>query len=352
MAPMKIRTKFQRFIKLRIPRIVTVGTDFSGMGGGEESFRKLGVNHVVKFSCDNNKACEKLLKYKCKPEVFFEDILLRKPEDEPYVDVYLWAAPCQPFSTAGKGEGIADARGGPMLNAAMGFIERNKPRLTVMENVKGLTNKKNKVVLTTLVKKLKGLGYSVAVGLLNTKSYGVPQDRSRLYLVAVRKDSQRRDFQWPKPVDPLPIAHFLDRVSPRDKAGRLPKLESAKKLAKRAYEKAWTEKNADPLSIPVFVDIDCTVKFSVFGINEAKTITRGRGAMGGPWVSTRGRRTSIKELFRLQGYNPADFPWDAAGVTEHQMGAMIGNAMSLTVAAPVIAEGLWAAGLVSTKPCL
>ena len=349
--------------RLRAPRLltlgmgggedlVTLGTDFSGMGGGEACFAKLSVNYALIFSCDNSSACEKLLKHKYKPKVFFPDILLRKPEEEQYVDAYVWAAPCQPYSSAGKQQGSADARGGPMMDAAVGFIRRQRPRLTVMENVKGFANKKFRPVLNKLVADLKSFGYIVKVALLNTKSYGVPQDRKRIYLVAIRRDSAHRVFHWPKPLgDPLPMDHFLDPATPTDKAGRLPTADAAKKLVKQAYAKAW-KKGVNPLEVPVFVDVDCSQRFSVSGIGEAKTITRGRGAAGGPWVSTRGRRTTIRELFRLQGYNPSDFRWKAAGVSKPQMGAMIGNAMSLTVSAPVIAEGLWAAGLVSVKPSL
>ena len=132
--------------RLRAPRLltlgmgggedlVTLGTDFSGMGGGEACFAKLSVNYALIFSCDNSSACEKLLKHKYKPKVFFPDILLRKPEEEQYVDAYVWAAPCQPYSSAGKQQGSADARGGPMMDAAVGFIRRQRPSLTVMENV-------------------------------------------------------------------------------------------------------------------------------------------------------------------------------------------------------------------------
>ena len=60
-------------------------------------------------------------------------------------------------------------------------------------------------------------------------------------------------------------------------------------------------------------------------INIARTLTRSRGAQGGPWVSSRGRRVTVDEMCRLQGFKVSDVPWEAAGITAKQIGAMLGS---------------------------
>ena len=52
----------------------------------------------------------------------------------------------------------------------------------------------------------------------------------------------------------------------------------------------------------------------------------------------------------IQGFTASDYPWEEAGVTKAQMGQMLGNTMSLPVVGKVLAEALWSAGLVASKP--
>ena len=344
--------------KIRAPRIVKVGTDFSGMDAGAEACKKLKIKHknikfqhTLKFSCDNSPHCRKLIKLLHKPEVLHDDVLERDSEEA--VDAYLWGAPCQTYSSAGKGKGVKDPRG-KLIKQGIKHIVKHRPRLSIMENVRGLVSKKHKPVLKGCMKALRHAGYKVKARLLNSKSYGIPHNRVRLYMVAIRGDSACREFKWPKPTSShgsVKLSSFLDPLTSSDKPGRLPKLQRSKDCAKAAYRKALSC-GIDPMKTPVAVDIDCSSKFRTFGIDEVKTITRSRGGSGGPWISTRGRRTTLNELFRLQGFNPSDFAtFPEAGVTESQMGAMLGNAMTLPVIASVMAEGLWSAGLVAEKHC-
>ena len=108
-------------------------------------------------------------------------------------------------------------------------------------------------------------------------------------------------------------------------------------------------KGVDPLKVPIAIGIDCSMKFKIYGINECRTLTHTRGRSGGPWISTRGRRMTTTELLRLQGFDDGDIPWAQAGISSSQLGAMLGDAVSLNVIGPVIAEALYSAGVVNEK---
>lgn len=336
--------------KLRAPRVVRVGTDFSGMETPVHAMQDrmaLHIKHV--FSSDVDPAVGKLIKHQFKPEQFHSDIAQRTEAEEQNVDAYIWGAPCPSWSSAGQQRGLDDPRG-RLIAIPLQYISRKRPRLTIMENVKGMTTKRFRPVLRGICETLQRNGYNVNARVLNSKSYGVAQDRDRVYVVAIRADSQVTPFKWPEPTSgTMPSLETILDVVPSDVPGRLPKIHRSKLLAKAAFGDALKH-GINALEVPVAVDIDCSTKFGTYGIDIARTLTKARGGTGGPWISTKGRRTTIDELFRVQGFNPADYQWREAGVTERQMGMMLGNSMSLPVVGHVLAEALWAAGLTSHKP--
>ena len=95
-------------LSLRAPRCLKVGTDFSGMDAAAVAFKDLAVHHKLMFASDRHKPCRTLVVRLHKPAKFFDNVLLRAPETEDYVDVYVWGPPCQSFSTAGKNKGVQD----------------------------------------------------------------------------------------------------------------------------------------------------------------------------------------------------------------------------------------------------
>lgn len=108
-------------------------------------------------------------------------------------DVLAGGPPCQPFSAAGRHKGQADPRDCvPDFVRAVAELE---PPTFIMENVKGLTFKKNLPYLEATVTMLEGLGYTVDYRVLNAADYGVPQRRERLFVVGHRSGAVR----WPTP---------------------------------------------------------------------------------------------------------------------------------------------------------
>ena len=61
-----------------------------------------------------------------------------------------------------------------------------------------------------LLENAAGSAYLVTWNICNTMRFGVPQNRSRIYIVGIRRDCSVKPFTWPSPVDPLPLDEFLD----------------------------------------------------------------------------------------------------------------------------------------------
>ena len=79
-------------------------------------------------------------------------------------------------------------------------------------------------------------------------------------------------------------------------------------------------------------------------------LTKARGYMGGYWVSTRGRLTTMSELFRFQGLRHDAIDYKSMGISERQMGGILGNTMTLPVCGRVLRQLAYAAGLVHELP--
>jgi hypothetical protein len=129
----------------------------------------------------------------------------------------------------------------------------------------------------------------------------------------------------------------------------MPPRATSKKLVDIAC-KAAVAAGVNPKTVPVAVDIDCSLRYGTYGINIARTLTRRRGGSGGPWITSRGRRTSVNELVKIQGFDPLEVPWEAAGISKAQIGQLLGNAVPVPMIGRVLAEAMYSAGVVVTKP--
>lgn len=143
----------------------------------------------------------------------------------PAFDVCLAGFPCQAFSLAGKRMGFQDdykgmCRGTLFFEVAK-ICETHKPKVIFCENVKGLTIHDKGRTFGVITLTLKQLGYQVFAKVLNSRDFGVPQNRERIYIVAFRNDIDATDFEFPAPTDsskrirdivesdPVPARYYL-----------------------------------------------------------------------------------------------------------------------------------------------
>lgn len=131
--------------KLVAARRLTVGSDCTGLATevlALERILDLPIHHV--FMCDRDKHVQQFLGQNYPGVPLYPDVACPARKEAPHVDIYVAGFPCQPYSAAGKNGGLADQRGGPVLNAVLDYIVSRLPKIFVLENVLGLLNKKHR----------------------------------------------------------------------------------------------------------------------------------------------------------------------------------------------------------------
>ena len=113
-----------------------------------------------------------------------------------HVDIICGGFPCQAFSIAGKRKGFEDTRGTLFFEIAR-FASILRPRLLFLENVKGLLNHNGGDTFETILSALDELGYDAEWQVLNSKNFGVPQNRERVFIIGhLRGRSTRTIFPF------------------------------------------------------------------------------------------------------------------------------------------------------------
>lgn len=118
-----------------------------------------------------------------------KDLSNYNPHDVPAAEVLIGGFPCQDFATCGPRHGLKSTRG-RLYQALIQYMEVHRPLVVVGENVPGLANMKQGDVLNTIKQDIASVGYRVEVWTLYAPDFGVPQRRTRLFIVAVRDDMQ------------------------------------------------------------------------------------------------------------------------------------------------------------------
>jgi DNA (cytosine-5)-methyltransferase 1 len=188
-----------------------VGSDFSGVGAFNQALMRLGIQFEEVFACDMDKyARDTFIHNYGEPKYYPTNVYDREiPTDS--LDIYMTSPPCQAFSLAGKRLGKEDKRGILFFNSHE-FIQVNKPRFFIFENVKGLLSDDGGRTFQEWVNMLGGksvngvpvlfpyedsVSYHLYWQVLNAKNHGVPQNRERVFLVGIR-DDQDNKFQFPR----------------------------------------------------------------------------------------------------------------------------------------------------------
>lgn len=176
--------------------MIRVATLFSGVGTPEQSLKHLKVEHETVFACEIDKyARTTYLANNQEPKTFYDDVYnIDGNIYKDQIDILIGGSPCQSFSIAGKRMGTSCPRGN-LIYEYFRIIEESKPKVFIYENVKGFLSidkidKKEKYGETfkNFVQSFKELGYTIYYEILNTKDYGVPQNRERIYIVGFRDE--------------------------------------------------------------------------------------------------------------------------------------------------------------------
>ncbi|QQR84288.1 DNA (cytosine-5-)-methyltransferase [Candidatus Peregrinibacteria bacterium] len=152
---------------------------FSGIGGFDLALQINGIEVVGHSEID--RFAEQIYKLKFN-NPNYGDITKINPSELPDFDLLVGGFPCQAFSIAGKRGGFSDARGGLFFDLAR-ILRIKQPRCFLFENVKGLLSHDNGKTFATVTKAIAELGYSFEWQVLNSKNFGVPQNRERVFII-------------------------------------------------------------------------------------------------------------------------------------------------------------------------
>ncbi|MDF1879072.1 DNA cytosine methyltransferase [Sulfurimonas sp. SAG-AH-194-C20] len=244
------------------------------------------------------------------------DITTIKEGDIPNHNIILAGFPCQSFSIAGKRKGFEDTRG-TLFFDVIRIAKYHKPKVIFLENVKGLIGHDKGNTFTVILETLEELGYKVFHKVLNSKDFGVPQNRERIYIVCFL--DKNIEFEFPTCVQPVAkVQDFIkDRVPPKyEYIGKTiyPKLEFEVTKPNTFYQ--WRRKY---------------VRENMGGVCPTLTANMGTGGHNVPIIlSKQGiRKLTPMECVGLQGF-PKSFTYPV-GMSDAQKYKQIGNSVTVLV---------------------
>lgn len=178
---------------------------FAGMGGIRKGFElaceSMKLESECIFTSEIKPHAVEILKQNNSCEKIHGDITKINEKDIPDFDFLLAGFPCQAFSSAGKRLGFLDTRGTLYFEVER-ILKEKKPKGFILENVEGLVthdrkDKKSPIgqTLSTILQSLENLGYKVEWKVLNSKYFGVPQERKRIYIIGTDRKKPDMNFQ-------------------------------------------------------------------------------------------------------------------------------------------------------------
>ena len=160
---------------------------FAGIGGFRSGLEAIGGFECVGY-CEIDKYAKQAYEamYDTGGELYFDDARKIVPEQLPDFDLLVGGFPCQSFSIAGARKGFDDTRGTLFFEIAR-IAAVKKPKYIFLENVPGLLNHDSGKTFETIIHTLDELGYDVCWQVLNSKNFGVPQSRNRVYIIGYHR---------------------------------------------------------------------------------------------------------------------------------------------------------------------
>ena len=162
---------------------------FAGIGGFRSGLERLGGFECVGY-CEIDKYAKQAYDamYPTKGELYFADARTIDPYTLPDIDLICGGFPCQSFSIAGLRRGFQDDTRGTLFFEIARIAAVKRPPFLLLENVPGLLSHDQVRTFATILGALDELGYDVAWQILNSKDFGVPQSRKRVYIVGYLRE--------------------------------------------------------------------------------------------------------------------------------------------------------------------
>ena len=335
---------------------IKVGSTCTGAGTTEFALEDLievnsgngpEVSYDVAFACEKQDSVAEFYKSHFKTECFIDNAFNGLHEDAPEVDLYSAGWPCQSFSISGHQQGEDDQRA-QVIYPVLNYIRDKVPKCFFLENVENLTTKFRdhfEWLLNELIHFTRDGGepaYEVRWRILDSAEHGSAQTRKRVYVVGLRTDCIVRPFIWPEPMDTPPLKNFLDKGGIAAGRTRYPPRQqvTANKNVRAVYD-LLAKQGINARKHDVMIDTDGGRPS--YSLGRVGTITASRAGGLSYWITSRNRRVSLKELLRLQGFDPKRINLEAA--SPRQIGIILGNAFTVTVVRRLLSKMLPAVDL-------
>jgi DNA (cytosine-5)-methyltransferase 1 len=328
---------------------------FSGVGGFDLALDRAGFQNVF---------CSEIDKYAV--ETYNEnfnhpvsgDITQIDASDIPTHDILVGGFPCQAFSIAGHRKGFEETRG-TLIFDVFRVLNHHKPKVFLLENVKGLLNHNKGKTFSYITTVLREIGYDVHCAVLNSKDFGLPQNRERVFIVGFSDFVDYFTFSFPRPtgiktsvndileenvdekyfLSDETIKYHLKRKEDNKAKG---KGFGASFLTPSAYttntiSARYGKDGSDALIKTGSVNNSQSGQiYSPSGLGVTlKALGGGQGAKTGLYdVNSRVRRLTPRECFRLQGF-PDTFKLPCSDTQSYRQA---GNSVSVPVIEAILKE--------------
>ena len=274
---------------------VRVFSMFSGIGGFELGIEQSDINTELVGYAEIDKYAILIFEKQFTGVTNYGDATAITASNLPDFDLLVGGFPCQAFSIAGKQQGFSDTRGTLFFDIARICAEK-RPRYLVLENVKGLLSHDGGQTFQRILRVLADLGYRVEWQVLNSKNFGVPQNRERVFIVGYLGERSGQEI--------FPLTTYSQSAS----VVALQQLNKAESQGNRIYDSSGL----------------ATTLASQAG---------GLGAKTGLYqIDTQVRRLTPTECERLQGFPDG---W-TAGLSDTQRYKTLGNAVTVPVVTAVM----------------
>lgn len=298
---------------------------FSGIGGFRLALDALN-GHCV-FSSDIDKWANEtyLANFNEMPS---GDISKIPSTDIPEHDILTAGFPCQPFSIAGKRKGFEDTRGTLFFDVAR-IIKDKQPKAFILENVKGIISHDKGNTLSTILGTIDELGYNAKYKILNSKDYGVPQNRERWICVGTKKELNI-EYEFPEPEElSVTLWDILDHKSSVEKISPIAQTNLASHMHK------IIKSDVGKRQVTVATEIrPSRVIFRSDGISPCLTAKMGTGGNNVPVYVEKQRKFTIEECLAIQGF-PKSFIMPNQGYQGYKQ---IGNSVTVILIKKVAAN--------------
>ena len=332
----------------RKDNILHIATIFSGIGVAEMAHRKVFGYSGTIFACEIDKFARRSYEANAgnhQGVPFYEDVrTLDATRYRGQVDVLVGGSPCQDFSIAGERAGTQGDRGN-LIWQYYRIVKECRPEVFVFENVKGFLSIEKGKAYVNFLNALRDLGYHCHAEVLNTKDYGIPQNRERLYIVGFLDADRYFSFHFaPKKPLELTLGDMLE-----------PCVDEKYFLSERAircfkkkdnnFQGSFSPKNPSDTAncLTTAAGNRRTDTFIIQrprGFNKGgelelcPTISSNSFAQNNPLCGERIRKLTPRECLRLQGIGD-DFK---IVVSDTQIYKQAGNAMSQNVVEMILGQ--------------